>query len=127
MNIISLTGNLVKEPKMENVKEEKVGKGILGVNRPYNREISDFFEFDIWGNQADYFVNYAHKGDRLEIIGIMENHKYTKKDGTDVFRWIVRVNSIQILPKPKGEETKKENVKEKFEEVEELDDDNLPF
>lgn len=116
MNNITITGNLVKEPVVTRSSEGTIiGKGTLAVNRPYNREVTDFFDFDIWGNQADYFTKYAHKGDRIEVVGVMESHKYENKNGDTIFRWVVRVNSLQLLPKIKGEKAE--------ESKEELDDD----
>ena len=120
MNQITITGNLVKDPRLDKANDKPVGKGSLAVARPYNRELVDFFDFDIWGNSADYFVKYAKKGDRLEIVGFMESHKYENKNGEKVIKWVVRVDSFQLLPRTKVDK------KEKMEEIEELDDD-MPF
>ena len=116
MNNIVITGNLTKEPTVVNTKDGKlIGKGTLAVNRPYNREITDFFEFDVRDSAADYYTRYAHKGDRIEIIGIMESHEYENKNGEKVYRWVVRVSAIQLLPK----------IRTKSEEEKEEDDDML--
>ncbi len=124
MNNITLTGNLTKDPIIERTSNEKiVAKGTIAVNRPYNKDLVDYFDFDIWESQAEYYSKYAHKGDKVEIVGIMENQRYESKDGTLVSKWRVKVNSIAIFAKAQVNDQK---AKSKVAEDDDLHED-MPF
>lgn len=122
MNTIIITGNLTKDPTTKKTNSDKlVVSSTLAVNRPYTKDQSDFFDFEVWGTQADYVARYGHKGDRAEIIGSMESFEYEKKDGGKVFGWKVKVSNINIYASKGEKKSDKPN-----ESAEDMPDD-LPF
>ena len=120
MNNISLSGNLTKEPITARTQSDRlVASGTIAVNRPHSKE-TDFFDFDLWEQQAEYFSKFAHKGDRIEISGYIINDKYTRKDGTAINKLVVKASTITVFAKsPKNES-------ENFDDLDEAQDD-LPF
>lgn len=100
MNNITLCGNLTKDPIVKRTTSEKmVTSGTLAVSRSYkiDGEVpTDYFDFDVWEQQAEYLSRF-HKGDRVEIVGSMENQKFVKKDGSVANNWKVRVLSISAF------------------------------
>lgn len=126
MNNITITGNLTKDPMTSRTPSDKlVATGTIAVNRQFGKE-ADFFDFDVWENQAEYLSKYARKGDRVELVGSMENHKYQRKDGTTSSKWVVKVIFVNVISS-KGTASQEE-VEETFDSlnIDELDDD-MPF
>ena len=121
MNNITISGFLTRDPVVSRTTTEKmVASGTVAVARTFktNAECdTDFFDFEVWENQAEYLVRYGHKGVRVEIVGSMECQKFTKKDGTIAKNWKIRVSYISVFSKQQGEQTKQDKV----------DDEDLPF
>ena len=66
---------------------------------------ADFFDMKIWGKPAEFAGNYLKKGNKVAIVGRMENNNY-EKDGQKVYRNVITVNSIESLQeKPKDAES----------------------
>lgn len=127
MNTITLTGNLTKDPILERTTSGKaIAKGTIAVNRNFGKE-TDFFDFDVWEQQAEYLSKYGHKGDKVEIVGSMENTKYKNKNGDNVSKWAVRVMFITVYNPMKNNDSKVA-VAESKEEID-FDDiaDDIPF
>ena len=83
MNVVILTGNVTRDPEVRTVGNDKVASFGLAVNRPYKKNdhpVADFFDIDVWGNQADYVGNYVKKGSRLCVNGSIEIST-SEKDG----------------------------------------------
>lgn len=87
MNKTILSGNLCQDIE---VKQTQSGKSVvtncIAVQREYKNDKgeydSDFINLVIWGAQAEYLGKYAHKGDRVELVGRWTVRKYTATDGT---------------------------------------------
>ena len=87
MNKAILSGNLCQDIE---VKQTQSGKSVvtncIAVQREYKNDKgeydSDFISLVIWGAQAEYLGKYAHKGDRVELVGRWTVRKYTANDGT---------------------------------------------
>ena len=126
MNKIILTGNLTKDPMAKTTTNEKtVVSGSIAVKKAF-KDGADFFDFEVWENQADYLVRYGHKGDRVELVGSMESYEYSKKDGTTAKGWRVRISEISVISAKSDEPKATSESPKTFDAVEETNDD-LPF
>ena len=126
MNTIAITGNLTKDPILERTQSGKaICKGTLAVNRAFGKE-TDFFDFDTWEQQAEYLSKYGRKGDKVEIVGSMENTKYKNKNGDSVNKWYVRVAFITVYNQAKIGDTKAEAAESVETDFDDIDDD-IPF
>lgn len=131
MNKVILSGNLCQDIEL---KQTITGKSVLtnciAVKREYkndkNEYESDFINIVAWGSQAEYLSKYAHKGDRVELVGRWQIRKYTANDGTNRTVSECIIESISVFSKQPKAETPHYNPYEQpnFETVQ---DDNLPF
>lgn len=133
MNKVILSGNLCQEIE---VKQTQSGKSVttncIAVQREYKNDKgeyeSDFINLTIWGAQAEYLGRYAHKGDRVELVGRWQVRKYSANDGTTRTAHECIVESIKAFSKqPKDDNKPTYNPYEKpqFEDIK--DSEDLPF
>ncbi len=123
MNIVCLTGNLVKDVELKKTTSGvSVVSGTIAVRRDYknaNGEYeTDFIDFVCYRAQADYIAQYAHKGDRIELLGQWRNRKYQDSQGNNRQACDVAVNSISVMPKNAKPEEPTANI---------TIEDDLPF
>ncbi len=127
MNLIVITGNLCKDIE---IRRTQSGKGVVsncvGVQRDFkeNGEYkTDFVNIVVWGSQAEYLRDYGAKGDRVEVMGRLQNRQYQAQDGTNKNVSEVIVEKIKLLKKqPKNDTSNDYEV-----EATELTDSELPF
>lgn len=100
MNKLVLTGNICRDIEVGHYNDKKYIKNSIAVKRDFkNKEgeyDTDFFNFTIWGAQAEYIEKYGHKGDRICIAGKILNNNY-EKDGVMVYSFDVQVDNIELL------------------------------
>lgn len=100
MNKIILCGNICKDIEIKYYNDKKNIKNTIAVRRDFkNKEgnyDSDFFNFTIWGVQAEFLNNYAKKGDKILICGKMLNNNY-EKDGQMIYSNDIQVENVEIL------------------------------
>lgn len=70
-----------------------VGRNFKNKNGEYE---TDFFNFTVWGNQAEYLHNYCKKGDRIALVGKLLNTNY-EKNGETIYSNSIQVESVEIL------------------------------
>ncbi|WP_117000985.1 single-stranded DNA-binding protein [Desertimonas flava] len=83
-----LTGNITRDPEHRSTTS---GKGIasfgLAVNRRYQvngdwQEQTSFFDVVAWGELGKRAAESLHKGDRVVVVGRMEQRTWEADDGT---------------------------------------------
>lgn len=113
MNKIILCGNLCKDIESKYYNDRKVIRNTIAVRRDFkNKEgnyDSDFINFTVWGNQAEYIEKYAQKGDKVIICGKLQNNNY-EKDGQMVYSDVVQVENIELLGNKKLDNTDNDYV-----------------
>lgn len=140
MNIVILSGNLSKDPKLT-----KAASGIsmlnctIAVNRDYKDKdgnySTDFIDFTCFRQTAEFLNKIARKGSFVIIKGSWQVRKYVKKDNQEVYINEVVCENVQVPPplKAEGGETKPKAKKsvtpqEAYDELEDdMDDTQLPF
>jgi single-strand DNA-binding protein len=137
MNIVVLSGNLSKDPK---VSKSNNGTTILNCTIAVNREYkdkdgsykTDFIDFTCFGATAEFLNKIAHKGSFVIIEGSWQVRNYTNKDKQEVYVNEVICKNVQVPPTPKAESDEKPKAKksvtpqEAYDELEVTSDD-LPF
>ena len=127
MNKVILVGNLTRDPELS-----ETGSGIamcrfsIAVQRDYaNAE----------GNrEADFFnARYLKKGNKVGIVGSIQNRTYDDKDGNKRTVTDIVASEVEFLT-PKNaqsdfaqEDTTVTTVKREVPQLEEIDDNQLPF
>lgn len=138
MNKVILIGNLTKDPE-----QGRTPSGVdfcrfsIAVLRDYanadgNRE-TDFFNITVWRKQAENCLKYLKKGNKVGIVGTLQNRKVEDGKGDIKTYTDVVANEVEFLtPKEKTEETGtsvryRQQEMETRPYLEPIDDNKLPF
>lgn len=120
MNKIILCGNICKDIEIKYYADRKVIKNTIAVKRDFKNKNgeydTDFLNFTVWGNQAEFLNNYAQKGDKVLICGKLLNNNY-EKDGQTVYSNDVQVENIEILSQRKKETPSNDEITKKIKDT----------
>ena len=120
MQIFICTGNLTKDVEL---RETPNGKSVatlsIAVNRPFSND-TDFFNITVWNKQAENCAKFLKKGNKVAIIGSIQNRQYTADDGTKRTVTEIQADTVEFL-------TPKDAGKPERQPLEELKDNQLPF
>lgn len=99
LNKIELMGRFTADPEIRKAGEHNVSAFTLGVQRSRNRDKTDFIACKAWDGMADIVKQYFHKGDRIVVVGNLQNNSYTAADGTMRSFYEVEVESFEFVEK----------------------------
>lgn len=130
MNKVILVGNLTRKPELASTPNGvSVCKFAIAVSRDYanadgNRE-TDFFNITTWRGLAENCGKYLDKGNKVGIVGTLQNRSYEDKDGAKRYVTDIIASEVEFLTPKQQEETV--SVKRERPELEKIDDNQLPF
>lgn len=133
MNKVVLIGNAVRDAELRETKSGvAVSNFTLAVNRNYlnadGEKETDFFNCIAWRALAESVGKYVHKGDKVCVVGQLQNRQYEDKEGNKRIVTEILAESVEFLVMHKVDDdapSKTEN--KKLNELEEVKDDDLPF
>ncbi len=136
MNKVILVGNLTRDPELsETPSGVAVCRFAIAVSRDYansdgTRE-TDFFNITVWRGRAEVCGKYLKKGSKVAIVGSLQTRSYEDKDGIKRNVTDVVANEVEFLS-PKGAngddgEVTMVTAKRERPQLEEMDDNQLPF
>ena len=102
MNKVILVGNLTRDPDLsETPSGVAVCKFAIAVTRDYangdgERE-TDFFNITVWRGRAENCAKYLKKGNKVAIVGSLQNRSYEDKDGIRRNVTDVIANEVEFL------------------------------
>lgn len=136
MNKVILIGNLTRDPELSETNSGiAVCRFSIAVSRDYansegNRE-TDFFNITVWRGRAENCGKYLRKGNKVAVVGTLQNRSYEDKDGIKRNVTDIVASEVEFLT-PKNAQSdfaddgapaaKREPAK-----LEEIDDNQLPF
>lgn len=137
MNKVILVGNLTRDPELsETPNGVAVCRFAIAVSRDYansdgSRE-TDFFNITVWRGRAENCGKYLKKGNKVAIVGSLQNRSYEDKDGIKRTVTDVIANEVEFLtPKSSQGDADAESVvasaKRELPKLEAIDDNQLPF
>ncbi len=137
MNKVILVGNLTRDPELsETPSGIAVCRFSIAVSRDYanadgNRE-TDFFNITVWRGRAENCGKYLKKGNKVAIVGSLQNRTYDDKDGVKRYVTDVVANEVEFLTprSAQGEFDGEEvvtSVRKERPQLEAIDDNQLPF
>lgn len=87
MNLVIISGRLVRDPEVRNAGEMGVAKYTLAVDRAKKdaEAQADFINCTAFGKNADFAEKYLHKGTKILITGHWQTGSFTNKDGQKVY------------------------------------------
>lgn len=80
LNIVALCGRLTKDAAIYEKEESVVATFSLAFNKG---EASNFIDCIAFGKTAQCVKQYLAKGDKISVTGELEQHKFSRKDGTE--------------------------------------------
>jgi single-strand DNA-binding protein len=132
LNHITLQGRLTKDPELRRTQSGlAVTSFTLAVERDYSgnggERQTDFIDIVAWRNTAEFVKKYFSKGRMAIVAGHLQVRDWTDKDGNK--RRVAEVNAESVYfgdsKKDNGSQTAAAPVS--FDELDELDEEKLPF
>jgi len=101
MNVITLTGNNVKDCEISYTPSgTAITKGSIAVRRDFKNQQgeyeTDFFNYVVIGKLGEIIANHVHKGDKFGITGRLQNRVWQKDDGSKQYFTEVVVNGFDF-------------------------------
>lgn len=133
MNKVFLIGNLTRDPELSTTPSGvSVCRFAIAVNRNFTAQDgtreTDFFNITVWRSQAENCSRFLKKGNKVAIVGSLQNHSY-EVDGQKRVATDIIANEVEFLT-PKGESGADEEApatRRPRPQLEPMDDDGLPF
>ena len=141
MNKVVLIGNLTRDPELQTTNGGvSVCRFSLAVQRRFansdgERE-ADFINITVWRNQAENCHKYLKKGSKCAVVGRIQTSSYDAPDGSKRYTTDVVADEVEFIGSKNGgdgegytpsENAGKPEAKKQTAELEEIDDDSLPF
>ena len=102
MNSTNHIGRLTADPELRRTGDgTAVCTFTLAVRRPRVKDTSDFIDFVVWRQSAEYLCQYGHKGDIVAVSGALQSRKWTDKNGNNRIAWEINAESIELLSSKK--------------------------
>ena len=136
MNKVILVGNLTRDPELtETPSGIAVCRFSIAVSRDYSssdgtRE-TDFFNIIVWRGRAENCGKYLKTGNKVAVVGSLQNRSYEDKDGIKRNVTDVIANEVEFLT-PKNAQSDMDDptvvtAKRERPQLEAIDDNQLPF
>lgn len=98
MNVISIIGNLGKDPDLRyTANRVPVCNFSVAVKRPHANDTTDWISCVAWRHNADYLYKYGRKGSRVGITGTLTCREFTDKDGDTHKFYEVVCEDLELL------------------------------
>lgn len=115
VNHIVLVGRLTRDPEMRYTPSgASVARFTLAVDRnrkgPDGEKQTDFIRCSIWNKQAEFVMNYIHKGRLVAVEGSLRIDSVTQPDGTRRDFTEVSCNSITALDRAREQNVSGEDI-----------------
>lgn len=96
MNIIALTGNVVKDPETRTTPSGKsVSRLRIASNHPLNDDEVLYIDVETWDKQSEFVSKYVKKGSGLEVTGRLKLDQW-EKDGVKQSKHLVVADRVHF-------------------------------
>ena len=104
MNVIVLSGNVVKDPATRTTPSGKSVSTIrLASNNPLNDKEALFIDVESWDKQSEFVSKYVKKGSGIEVVGRLKLDEWMK-DGVKQSKYVVSAERIHFTGGKKKED-----------------------
>ena len=104
MNSINITGRLCADPELRRTQSGTACCSFtLAVKRPKVKDVTDFHNFVVWQQGAEYLCQYAHKGDLVGVTGYLTTREWTDKDDNKRKSTEVTCDSVELVSSKKND------------------------
>ena len=135
MNSVTMIGRLCADPELRRTQTGTACCSFtLAVKRPKAKDITDFHNFVVWQQGAEYLSQYGHKGDFVGATGYLTTREWTDKDGNKRKATEVTCDSIELISSKRNEgnttqaapQAQQTYAQQSFQTID-VPDANLPF
>lgn len=112
MNKVFLIGNLTRDPELS---ETQAGTAVCRFGIAVNRKVdsegerkADFYNVTAWRGLAESFARYRKKGDKVAIVGNIEQRTYEDREGVTKTVYDVIATEIEFLNSAKSDNSNTE-------------------
>lgn len=133
MNSVILSGRLSQKPELRTTQSLKhICQFSIAVENnkidENGKRCVDFIECTCFDKIAENLVKYKSKGDFIEVFGHIRNNKYTNKDGKNVYKTTISVETINYITSTQTSvKTSKNDEKDVYKEFGNKIQNELPF
>lgn len=127
MNLVIISGRLVKDPEIRNTKTDRAMCLVTiavddGKDKEGNKR-TQFVPCVAWDRNGEAISKWFNKGDPIIVYGHLSCRTW-EKDGTKRYAWEAFIDRWEFVP---GVNTKPKAEPGEFREVMDMDDAELPF
>lgn len=102
MNSTNHIGRLTADPELRRTHDgTAICTFTLAVRRPRVKDTSDFIDFVVWRQSAEYLCQYGHKGDIVAVSGSLQSRKWKDKNDNNRINWEIIADSVELLSSKK--------------------------
>lgn len=132
MNVITLSGNVGKDPEMKYFDSGSVVAHFPFAVSIYNREKKEkdsvWFKCSVWGKKAEFVGEYIKKGSKVIVSGSISFEKFTDKEGKERIVNCVNASDVESCDKkPDGGTSQSKQNAETDEPIVQFGDEEIPF
>ena len=142
MNKVVLIGNLTRDPELQTTNSGvSVCRFSLAVTRRFANSDGErdayFINITVWRNQAENCHKYLKKGSKCAVIGRIQTSSYDAPDGSKRYTTDVVADEVEFISSSRnggddegmtfGAAPASRPEKKETAELQEIDDDSLPF
>lgn len=106
LNQISIIGRLVREPEIRYIANGtpitkfSIANNTVFMQNNEKKEMVNYFDIIVWGNQAINCEKYLKKGSQVAIVGSLRQNRWTDKtSGQNRSKVEITANVVQFLTK----------------------------
>ena len=105
MNSVTMIGRLTADPELRRTQSGTACCSFsLAVKRPRAKDTTDFLNFVVWQQGAEYLCQYGHKGDLVGVTGYLTARSWQDKDGKKRTTTEVTCDGVELLSSKKNSE-----------------------
>ena len=132
MNKVFLIGRMCKDPELKftpgsGTAVTSFNLAVDKYNTSTKQREADFIPVVVWGKQAESVANYMTKGSQMAVGGRIQTRSYEAKDGTKRYVTEVVANEVEFLGKKNGEQQQSNDQFAGDEDMQPVDDGDIPF
>jgi single-strand DNA-binding protein len=94
-----IVGRFVRDPELKQTANRlTVGNFCIAYSVGFgDNKRTSFLDCTAWKLTAENINKFFHKGDPILIEGVLEQQKYTGRDGEEKTKWIMTVNQFDFV------------------------------
>ena len=110
----TLTGNIGQEPELITFEDGKMKVELRVAVKQRKKDAPAFWvQVDMWGKQAEFAMDYLHKGDTIYAQGTVTEQNFTRRNGESGHKVVLVYSQVEIIKSKDREEVSRYGVQDK--------------